>query len=242
MKIHAYLLKYYTRKLALAAGCVLVLLSMAACSEEKAPDVPKEQSDLLFDALNDLEQKKYDSALPKLRKYSEIDSTNILIERMISQTTTNSFVVQLRALLDQGRFAEAEQLMKSMLAQHDSLEDRVQLRDFSAQLNHTDKVIADLAKVQNSKSLRSNALKLKACAESGLGSDFITKYAERKIKAADELEKIEKDRRIIWPWLDACDAKKNGDEERAELLRIYLAAQLPNAFGDPMVREIATGK
>ena len=239
------------RMLLLAAGTVLLVAGMTACKEEKAPDVPKEQSDLLFETFRDLEQKKYESALPKLKRYRDIDSTNIMIERMINQTITNIYVVQLRNLLAQGKFAEAESLMDSMLKQHDSLDDRIQLRDDAARLNRIDQLIRKLAPVQDAKSLSNNAENLlrEVGGEDGRKDskpktvlpEFqkILAYAQRKIRAAEELAKIEKDRIRVWPWLDALDAKNSPDKERAELLRIYVAAQYLDGFGDPVVRELA---
>lgn len=241
MKKILSLLKYTSRVLALAAGCFLLGGGPIACSEKKAPDVPEEQSNLLFSTLTELEQGKYETALLKLRKYREIDSTNVLIERMISQTVTNIYVVQLRHLLDQGKFAEAEKLMNSMLAQHDSLEDRVQLRDYTVRLNEVDRLIAKLAPVQDAETLRENAELLLERTRNLPDSGAVVQYARRKIRAADELAKIEKDRKVIWPWLDALEAHRNGDRERAELLRIFIAAQFPDGFGEPIVRDMATG-
>ena len=224
---------------ALIAGIFLLIAGAVACSEKKAPDVPKEQSDLLFETFRDLEQKNYESALPKLKRYQEIDRTNVLIDHMINQVTTNVYVVQLRSLLEQGNFAEAEKLMRTMLAEHDELEDRVQLKDFASRLNGVDQLIRKLEPVQNSESLRNNAEHLRREAKSLPGSQKIIAYAERKLKSADELEKIEKDRTNIWPWLDALDAKNSDDKERAELLRIYVAALYLDGFGEPIVRELA---
>ena len=150
---------------ALIAGIFLLIAGAVACSEKKAPDVPKEQSDLLFETFRDLEQKNYESALPKLKRYQEIDRTNVLIDHMINQVTTNVYVVQLRSLLEQGNFAEAEKLMRTMLAEHDELEDRVQLKDFASRLNGVDQLIRKLEPVQNSESLRNNAEHLRREAE-----------------------------------------------------------------------------
>ena len=241
MKKILSLLKYTSHVLALAAGCFLLGAGSTACSEKKAPDVPEEQSNLLFDTLTELEQGKYETALPKLRKYREIDSTNVLIERMISQTVTNTYVVQLRHLLEQGKFAEAEALMKSMLAQHDSLEDRVQMSEFTSRLNEVDQLIAKLAPVQDSETLRDNAERLLERSRNLPAARTVILYARRKIRAADELAKIENDRKVIWPWLDALEARRNGDLERAELLRIFISAQFPDGFGEPIVRDMATG-
>ena len=241
MKKILSLLKYCPRMLALVAGgCLLSAVSLA-CSEKKAPDVPKEQSNLLFETLTELEQCKYETALLKLRKYREIDSTNVLIERMISQTVTNIYTVQLRQLLDQGKLAEAEALMKSMLAQHDSLEDRVQMLEFTSRLNEVDQLIAKLAPVQDSETLRDNAERLLERSRNLPAARTVILYARRKIRAADELAKIENDRKVIWPWLDALEARRNGDLERAELLRIFISAQFPDGFGEPIVRDMTTG-
>lgn len=242
MKNFSLRIRCSSRILALAAGCLLLGAGPLACSEKKAPDVPKEQSNLLFETLTELEQRKYESALPKLRKYGQIDSTNILIERMASQTVTNMYVIQLRQLLDQGKFAEAETLMKAMLMQHDSLEDRIQLKDFTVRLNEVDQLIANLAPVQDSESLRDHAEQLQERAKNLPGSQAVVDYAKRKLRAADELKKIENDRKTVWPWLDALEAGKNGDKERAELLRIFIAAQFLDGFSEPMVRDLVTGK
>lgn len=234
------------RMLLLVAGTVLLVAGMTACKEEKAPDVPKEQSDLLFETFRDLEQKKYESALPKLKRYREIDSTNILIERMINQTVTNIYVVRLRDLLDQGKFAEAQELMEAMLKQHDPLEDRIQLNEFVVRLNEVDQLLQKLAPVQDAKSLRNNAEKLQRAVKTNdsrkvifPGARKIEAYAQRKLQSAEELAKIEKERVQIWPWLDALEAKNSPDKERAELLRIYVAAQYLDGFGEPIVRELA---
>ncbi len=236
-----------SRLLALAAGVFLLVAGTVACKEEKVPDVPKEQSDLLFETFRNLEQKKYENARKNLERYREIDSTNTSINSMIDQTITNTYVVQLRSLLDQGKFAEAAALMESMLKQHHSLDDRIQLRDFAIRLNRVDQLIQNLAPVQNAKSLRSNAEKLLRELKGGTqkaefpGAQKIAAYAQRKLQSAEELAKIEQDRMKVWPWLDALEAKNGTDKERAELLRIYVAAQYLDGFGEPSVRELAPG-
>ena len=139
MKNVCYTLKRFFYGAVLAAGSVLLIAGTVACKEEKAPDVPREQSDLLFDTFRDLEQKKYESALPKLKRYQELDGANTAeINNMINLTTTNIFVVQLKALLEQGKFAEAQALMENMLKQHATLDYRVRLKDFATRLNKID--------------------------------------------------------------------------------------------------------
>ena len=132
--------------------------------------------------------------------------------------------------------------MKAMLMQHDSLEDRIQLKDFTVRLNEVDQLIANLAPVQDSESLRDHAEQLQERAKNLPGSQAVVDYAKRKLRAADELKKIENDRKTVWPWLDALEAGKNGDKERAELLRIFIAAQFLDGFSEPMVRDMVTGK
>ena len=239
MRNVCYTLKCFFHAVMLAAGVFLLIAGTVACKKETAPDVPKEQSDLLFDTFRDLEQKKYESALLKLKRYRDIDSTNVMIERMINQTITNIYVVRLKDLLEQKKFAEAQALMESMLREHDALDDRIQYKDFAVQLNNVDQQIQKLGAVQTAKSLRSNAEYLQREAKNLPGNQKIMAYAQQKIQAAEELAKIEKDRIRVWPWLDALDAKNRGEKDRADLLRIYVAAQYLDGFGDPIVRELA---
>lgn len=240
MKNVCYTLKRFFYGAVLAAGSVLLIAGTVACNEEKAPDVPREQSDLLFDTFRDLEQKKYESALPKLKRYQELDGANTAeINNMINLTTTNIFVVQLKALLEQGKFAEAQALMENMLKQHATLDYRVRLKDFATRLNKIDLMIRKLAPVQNSAFLRKHAESLEREAKNLPGTQKVEAYAKRKKTEADELEKIEQDRFRIWPWLDALEAKNSNDKERAELLRIYVAALYEGGFGEPIVRELA---
>lgn len=222
--------------------CWLLAFAFAGCSEKTAPPVPREQADLLMEIYNDLELKRYEEALPKLRRYREINSTNVQIERMISQTITNIYMTQLRDLLDQGKFAEAEALMKDMLDKHDALEDRIQMRDFAARLNEVDKLIAALAPVQSSAEMRRNAAALQDRAKNLPNGQFVMRYARRKLRESTALQKIEQDRKIAWIYLDAVDAAAGDDPARAEMYTVFLAAQLQNGFVDPMVRELATEK
>lgn len=240
MKTFFQTLKYNNISLFAAVGGLLLLLAVTACSEKKAPDVPKVQSDLLFETLNDLERKEYESALPKLKRYSEINSTNDMIDIMINQVIENAYVVQVRDLLDQGKINEADKLMKSMLEQHGSRVDN-SLPNFVDRLKKADQLIEKLAPIQNAATMKYNADELLAHVKTLPHNRAINVYAKRKSREAEELRKIEDDRKIVWPWLDALEAKKNGDQERFELLRIYLAAQL-DGFRAPMVRDLTPGK
>ena len=235
----------YKKRLSFLPAALLLMLVLTiapACSEKQAPPVPQEQSNLLFEIFNDLSLKRYDVVLPKLRRYREVDSTNVMIERMISQTVTNSYFVRLRKLLDKGKFAEAEELMKEMLDKNDSLDDRIQMRDFTVRLNEVNKLIAALAPVQPSAQMRRNAEALLDRAKNLPQPGRILNYAKRKIREANQLEKIEKDRRTARIYLDTLDAIENGENNKAETLTVFLSAQFQDGFSDPMVRDLTTKK
>ncbi len=202
-------------------------LALCSCGEEEAPEVPVERTTLMMDILTDMDMGKYAAALPKIRRYQTVDDTNPFLNELEAIAVTNDCVSRLRVLLDRKDYAGAEQLMEQLLKQYDARTDRVELREFAAKLKHADGLIRQLAKRIPPREMAEKADALALLVKDVPGAEALVLYADRKKADAAELEKLVKDRRTVWLWMDAGDAAANGDMAQVKTLAALIAAVSP---------------
>lgn len=154
---------------------------------------------------------------------------------------TNLYFSRARAQLNAGDFAGAERTMRESAEKYEPRTERAELEQFVSLLRNADELISRLGGVMPSAELRSVAEDLKRVAKNLPGSAGVIAYAERKIREADELAKLEADRRFVWLWFDAQDELRTGDVRKAGLLTALISAGRPDGDADPMVRDLMNG-
>ena len=154
---------------------------------------------------------------------------------------TNLYFSRTRAQLDAGDFAGAERTMRESAEKYEPRTERAELEQFVSLLRNADDLISRLGRVMPPAELRSVAEELKRAAKNLPGSVAVIAYADRKLREADELAKLEGDRRFVWLWFDAQDECRAGNLRNAGLLAALISAGRPDGDADPMVRDLLNG-
>jgi len=131
--------------------------------------------------------------------------------------------------------------MREAGEKYDPRTERAEFEHFVSALNQADEAIRAFAGPMHAPDMRANALKLKRAATGLPESDFITAYANRKMKEADALEKLEADRRYVWLWFEAKEELRAGNRNRASVLTALLSASKTDGDRDPLVRDLMNG-
>lgn len=228
-------------RLAVLLLCTCAVLFFTACGEQRKVEVPKERASLLLEILTDLDMKKYEEVLPKIYRFQTIDDTNAFLTVMETVVITNIYAAKAREALEKGDFKKANDIMKESFLKYESHTDRVNLEQFTKKLVEADSMIASLGTEQMPETMLATASELKRVAANLPASANITQYAERKMRDAVELDKLIRDRRFLWLYFSAQDARANGETKDADVQAALLAAGLPRGDHEGMVLDLMNG-
>lgn len=202
----------------------LVMLCACGCEKQKTVSVPREQNELYFEITADSALRKYETVLPKIKRYGIIEKESSFWLELESMTVTNHYVQQIRKKLDAGDHAGAEKLLDELFVKYGTDEARVDIRDFVSALRKTDETISALQNSISSEDLRKNAALLREYAQGLPDHHGIVAFAVRKEADAAELEQLEKYRPLFWLYGDAQEEREQGNGQAADLITALIAA------------------
>lgn len=227
--------KIWPLLLAAALCCCL-----AACGKTRKVEIPQERSTLLLEIFSSLDRGKYDDALPLIRRYKTIDDTNDFLNKLEDLTLTNSYLVRIRALLEAGRFAEADTLADELL-NHGQLDDRSSLKQYVAALRRADELLRKMEKPLAPAALSDAADELKRVAQTLPQNQKLLACAQQKKADAAALEALEKDRRCVWLWFDALEEQAAAGHEKTAALAAFISVNQPDGDRSQMVKSLMNG-
>ncbi len=179
-----------------AAGMVLLCLTASACGDGGQETVlSREQPELLLEILDDMRAKRYETALPKIRKYQAAEELNNFLPELENKICpANMCIAEIRKLLNESRFAEAEAYMHEMQQKYGTLDELVEVAQFVKALADAEKLLNKFDFPMTSAEMRQTAEDFKRLVHTLPGSADMEQWADAKIAEAAELEKLEKER------------------------------------------------
>lgn len=227
--------------LKLSAFAALAVLCCSGCEEQKTVEVPREQNDLFFEVTADSKLGKYDTVLPKIKRYKAMDKKSFKFWGDLENlTVTNHYVKQIRKKLDAGDYKGAEELVDEMLKKHGRDVNREDIREFVTALRKTDETISALHKSITSADIRMHCEELLRIAQELPDNGQIIAFAAAKKADAEALEKLEKARPLFWLYGDAQDKRTEGKALEADAITALIAADNDpqNGARDAMVKDL----
>lgn len=235
-------LRFFPAGAIFLAGAILCAAFLSAgCEKPRKVEISREQPELLLEILTDLDQKKYGPALPKIRRYQTLDTINPFLNELEELTISNFYVMKVKNLLDNGRFAEADSAMKDSLSKYDLRTGRVELKQFTGRLRDAGRLIDKLGKPMSAATMKQIATELRGTVRDLPDSRNIIDYADRKCAAADELAKLERDRRGLPLYIETLDALGQHKYGKAGTMTALLSLMLPDGKSDPMLQPLLNG-
>lgn len=221
----------------------LVMLCTCGCEKQKTVAVPHAQNDLYFEITADSTLGKYESVLPKIKRYGSIEKESSFWRELENLTVTNLYVVRIREKLDAGDYAGAEKLVDEMFVKYGTDDARVDIRKFVSALRKTDETISALNNSISSEEIRRHAIELREYAQDLPDHEKMIAYAAGKEASAAELEKLEKERPLFWLYGEAQEKREQGDSQLADLITALVAADNDPLDGarNAMVKELMNG-
>lgn len=214
----------FAKILQCGACAALAVLCLAGCEKQKKTVVSHEQSDLFFEITGDSVLRKYETVLPKIKRYGIIEKESSFWLELESMTVTNLYMMQIREKLDAADYDGAEKLVNEMFVKYGTDEARVDIRNFVAALRKTNETISALHNSISSADLRRNAEKLREDVQDLPDNGKLIAFAKKTEADAAELEKLEKSRPLFWLYGDALEEREKGNVQIADLLTALIAA------------------
>jgi hypothetical protein len=221
-------MKVFYRIFLLSAILPLQLLYQG-CGRNSAPDPPLSRSRLTLELFKNLEKKKHDIALAKIRRLRQIDKNNIFLAYLELNELSNIALISAGKELEKGR---PEKALKILSSAEKEIRGSKRLTEAVKKILFVKK-ISELLKKMNrpvdSIQLARAAVAFRTIMKSFPPSQVFAPYVNKKIRIAYQLEKVE-NKEAVKSLISEIKIALNENNNLAETMLAELAVENPGHY------------